>query len=447
MNNGLPQKSKKVLIVAYHFPPDAAVGAMRPQKFVKYLPEFGWQPYVLTLNEKYMSQKDFLRLKDVKDVPVFKTIFFRTPSQWLAAFKNSFFKRKTSASFAGDNQSVGQLKQWKISSNPFKKFILEADLFPDDKKGWILPAVVTGYFLIKKLKIGVIYATSPPYSCDIVGLILAKMTGCRLVIDHRDPWAYCKPLQEIGCLRALHYFAEKLVLQNASAIITTTERYAVDIVKNFPGLRDNVHVIPNGYDPDDFDFNSKIRKEGKFIFTYVGTFYLDRSPAGFLNALKQLIDEESEIINKIQVNLIGSSGGFDGKTLEGLIAESQLQDVVNIIKTVSYEKSLQYVLHSNVLLLFAPNQPLQIPAKTFEYIAAKTPILAFTEEGATADIVSKYRAGIVVTQDDVGAIKNALKTFLQNKTNENLFYCGVDVSELERKNLTGKLVKIIEDLT
>ena len=40
---------KRMLIVAYHFPPDAAIGAVKPAKFAKYLPEFGWEPIVSTL--------------------------------------------------------------------------------------------------------------------------------------------------------------------------------------------------------------------------------------------------------------------------------------------------------------------------------------------------------------------------------------------------------------
>src|SRR5436309_15016195 len=43
---------RKVLLITYHYPPSAAVGAIRPAKFARYLPEFGWQPIVLTISTK-----------------------------------------------------------------------------------------------------------------------------------------------------------------------------------------------------------------------------------------------------------------------------------------------------------------------------------------------------------------------------------------------------------
>ena len=38
---------KKVLVVAHAYPPSNVVGAVRPSKFVHYLPGFGWEPIVL----------------------------------------------------------------------------------------------------------------------------------------------------------------------------------------------------------------------------------------------------------------------------------------------------------------------------------------------------------------------------------------------------------------
>ena len=37
-------------MLAYHFPPSAAAGVFRTLRFVKYLPEFGWQPLVITIS-------------------------------------------------------------------------------------------------------------------------------------------------------------------------------------------------------------------------------------------------------------------------------------------------------------------------------------------------------------------------------------------------------------
>ena len=38
---------KQALMVAHDYPPSNVVGAVRPSKFVHYLPGFGWEPIVL----------------------------------------------------------------------------------------------------------------------------------------------------------------------------------------------------------------------------------------------------------------------------------------------------------------------------------------------------------------------------------------------------------------
>ena len=61
--------SKKILIITYYFPPSGGAGVQRWLKFVKYLPQFGYEPVVLTVNEKEASypQIDESLLNDIPD--------------------------------------------------------------------------------------------------------------------------------------------------------------------------------------------------------------------------------------------------------------------------------------------------------------------------------------------------------------------------------------------
>jgi hypothetical protein len=43
----------RLLIIAYHFPPDAAVGGIRPYQLARRLPEHGIEPWVLTVRPEY----------------------------------------------------------------------------------------------------------------------------------------------------------------------------------------------------------------------------------------------------------------------------------------------------------------------------------------------------------------------------------------------------------
>jgi glycosyltransferase involved in cell wall biosynthesis len=441
MTGAQDNAAKKVLLLTFHFPPDAAVGALRSQKFAKYLPEFGWQPYALTIKDHYLEKKDPARLADVQGVPIFRTAFFRPPLQSFFLLRDRLFPKKKGGG-AQPDATVRSLENKKTFRHLLKSFIGQISYFPDDRAWWLLPALFEGVKIIRRYKIGVIYCTSPPHSVDLIGMVLAKLTGCKLIVDHRDPWSACHTRLEVRPIRSMHRLAEAMVLKRASAIVTTTERYSSELIRLLPEYQDKIFTISNGFDGADFNFTID-RAVDKFVITYVGTFYLERSPAFFLKAVSQLVEEVPELRNKLEINFVGAKGNLDSNSLEHMIEENNLSGLVNVTGLVSYHKSLQYVLKSNLLLLFAPHQPLQIPAKTFEYMAAKIPILAFTEEGATADIIDKYRAGLIVPQDDIAAIKLAIGSVYAHPEG---FFAGVNVSELERRSLTQKLAAILDDL-
>ena len=65
---------KKVLIVTYFWPPAGGPGVQRVLKFVKYLPNFGWQPIILTVaNGEYAAVDPTLEKNIPKNIRVYKT--------------------------------------------------------------------------------------------------------------------------------------------------------------------------------------------------------------------------------------------------------------------------------------------------------------------------------------------------------------------------------------
>src|SRR5438132_11554717 len=78
----------KILLISYHFPPDAAVGAVRPGKFAKYLSRLGWQPYILTVKEQYFAATDRGRLHEVSHLPTLRTRCWPAPLQLALSIKH-----------------------------------------------------------------------------------------------------------------------------------------------------------------------------------------------------------------------------------------------------------------------------------------------------------------------------------------------------------------------
>ena len=178
----------KVLMIAYHFYPDLEVGAVRSVKFARYLPEFGWEPYVLTTDLCHIPKQD-------KSPLGFDCSIYRV-SKWPTIDDGyMWLKKRIRSPQPSMNAAAEQSKQITKADNqippapPFwKRFISSLSQTPDENIGWLIPAAREAARLIKKHRINVIYTSGPPHTCHLVGLSAKLLTGRKLVVDFRDPW-------------------------------------------------------------------------------------------------------------------------------------------------------------------------------------------------------------------------------------------------------------------
>jgi len=440
---------KKVLIITYHFPPDAEVGGLRVQKFAKYLPLYGWEPLILSVDEKYYPLKDAERNHSI-NCEVFRTKVFWSPREAYLKMKGLFQsisgKAKNTQQATVESVGEGSVELMDRSVSGLKRFILSLLWLPDDRTGWIVPAVINGFKLIKKYNIKTVVTTSPPHSVQIIGLLLKKILHFRWVVDFRDPWSL-QLRDELKFSCRIERWIEKKVIGNADVVLTTSEVINRDYIKAYPVLFAKKFIyIPNGFDLEDFNLvRSKLdRKEGKFIISYLGEFYQRRTPEVFLRATSDLLKNGMISVEKLQLKFIGKVRYFGTKSLEDLISELKLSFVTEIIDHVRYLKAIEYMLKSSVLLIFSP-QPWALTTKVFEYIATGAYIIAFTPPGALADLVNKYPRGIVVALDDVEEAKKAIMFCYDNfrKLDGNEEHEPLETEDIlrdfDRKNLTKQL--------
>lgn len=110
---------KKVLIITYYFPPSGGAGVQRWLKMIKYLPQFGIEPVVLTVSEEYASypQYDASLLADVSP----QTKVYRTKSREVL----SFYKKIS---------PKGEMPHTGFSNEPNPNFWQKAARFIRDRK-------------------------------------------------------------------------------------------------------------------------------------------------------------------------------------------------------------------------------------------------------------------------------------------------------------------------
>lgn len=427
----------KVLIITYYWPPTGGPGVLRWLKFVKYLPEFGWKPYVYTPSNPQAFVTDFSLEKDVpKEAVILKTKITEPHNLF-------FFFNKKSKSVA-----PGFLQEQKTQSSflSFAKWVRGNLFIPDPRVWWVKPSVSYLENIIQKENIQVVVTTGPPHSMHLIGMKLKEKLGVKWVADFRDPWTgidFYQQLNVSAWADKKHKTLENKVLENADLVIAVGNTLKNELIEL--GAQ-NCKVITNGFDGDDFnDLKKETDKSGKIIITYTGSLNGDRNPLAFWDALSKLNKKHSELKNKIKVKLIGT---VDYRVKES-ISNLGLNELVYYVSPMPYNQSLQEQKNADILLLVVNNTPNAkgiLTGKFFEYLSSGNYILAIgPEDGDVASILKDTNAGEIFDYHRTEKIFDALESLVIYKS-RSLKSDSEKVNRYDRKNLTLKLSEYLNEL-
>lgn len=408
---------KKILIISYHFPPSQAVGGLRAANFARYLPLSGWQPFVLTVKDKYIDNQDPERLHGLETVQVYKAgklpqimeLYRRAKLFTKKLFPKQKRREHTPVSPTQKNTgdfSESTMQRWK------RYFTSLFIALPDYEKNWIIPATFQAIRIVRKQKIDYILTSCPPYSVHLVGLLTKMATGVNWVADFRDPWYVASkkrmyPTCDLS--RKIEGILEKQAMKRASLVLCNTKKLRDTLKEAYSVVKTEGFVyIPNGISTDIFSELRNLEKYEKFTLTYTGSLYFYRTPEPIFKAIKELVDEGKLAADSFAIKLVGHCETIDGTPTSNLISTYNLEENVEIIPPVSYLKSLEIVTRSHLALLFAPDQPFQIPAKVYDYIGTGTRILALAGKGATEEMVRTTKTGSTFLPDNHQEIKSFL---------------------------------------
>lgn len=440
-----PVAPRKVLVIAYYFPPMGLSGVQRPLKFVKYLPEFGWHPTVLTVEPVGYFAKDESLLDDLRspDIRVVRT------------------------SPAGPGRLFTKKDVVKLPSERSRKLLSRlSDTFfiPDNKIGWKRKAVARALQLHQETPFDLIFSTAPPFTNFLIGAELKALINKPLIFDYRDPWVdypfkfYPTPLH-----KWYNIALEKRALRASSHVVTTNRRVKEILIQRYPFLTyHDVEIIPQGFDPDDFQgvgppgdgsdtphgqTASRGRpargraKPDKMRIAYAGVFWEDRVPDYFLRALHLLFQEKPKLRGRIEASFIGN---FREEN-ERLVAELGLQDTVQVLGYLSHRECIRHLRASDVLWMIVGDE-VGSPGKTYEYIGARKPILGCVPEGFLSATILEA-GGRVVPPKDVAGIKDVLSDYHEQFVKNQLKGPSSEVvDKYNRRTLTGNLVKVFESV-
>jgi glycosyltransferase involved in cell wall biosynthesis len=431
---------KRVLFIAYHYPPVGGGGVQRSAKFVRYLREFGYEPVVLTgpgpTEWRWTPEDKTLAEEIPADIEVHRVAGPEPP-------QSGGWRRRA--------ERVLDLQ------TPFARWwtngvrALAAELAPS---------------------CDVVFGELVPYVTAEAAVDVARSSGKPLVLDLQDPWAldeiwvYPTALQRLRDVRRM-----RRSLAAADATIMNTPEAAHRVLARFPELQDKlVASIPNGFDREDFQGAPAERRDDAFRIAHTGYLYteiglahrrtarlrrilggmptpgvdlLTRSHYFLLQAMQLLIERDPALADVLELHLAGVLSETDRRVAEGC-------SFVHFHGYMPHAESIALLRGAD--LLFLPMQDLPagkraglVPGKAYEYLAAERPILAAVPAGDARDILEESGAALICDPADVEGMAAAINQELNRKrAGEPVSRPRSEVlARFERRRLTGELADVL----
>lgn len=367
----------------------------RTLRFAQHLPKFGWQPIVLTIHPGAYEETGKASGNEVPAGLAVHRAFGLNAARQLSLFGR------------------------------YPKLLA----LPDRWASWRFWAVPRALSIVRAERIDAIWTTFPIATAHQIGLEVARRTRLPWIAEFRDPmWQSDWPPEPTA--NAVWRRLEEEIFRRADWAVFTAPSAVSLYAERFPHLTlSKLVVIENGYDEDTFrraearfpasagagsPADSPADPSGRPIrLLHSGIIYRsERDPTHFFGAIASLKRKGLIAAGGLEILLRASGGEADyAAELERL----GITDVVRLAPAIDYVAALEEMLRADgLLLLQASNCNAQIPAKLYEYLRARRPILALTDpDGDTARTLRAAGAGRIARLDSAADIEVELPRFLE----------------------------------
>ncbi|MBV9000416.1 MAG: hypothetical protein JO304_15245 [Solirubrobacterales bacterium] len=401
---------RTVLVLAYFFPPLGGAGVQRTLKFVKYLPEYGYWPVVLTTNSRDYPARDATLLAEVPaGVPVVRA---RDPAflRW-AALGFDYF----------DLQEMRALVSW-----------------ADGAAAWIPGATVSAVRSVRRHQPSVILSSSPPFAAHVVASVTARAARLPWVADFRDEFS-ANPRSELrtDLVHRVNRMTERRVVADAARVVTAADYFEIESASVGSSRR---VTVGNGVDDADMRDVPAEPQPDRFRLSFVGTLYGDLDLAPVAASLRRLVGRGAVDPSRCELRLVGS-----------VWVRRKPHADVPVVATgyLDHAAALREMRHATVLLFYVPESSPAPSGKIFEYLASERPILCVARRDNLAyRLVEEWSAGRCVEPSGADALDSAIAELYRLwDAGELTAPIGVRRRVLERysrRTLTGELASVLD---
>lgn len=377
---------RRILVVAYFYPPQNIIGARRPAALAKALRALGHDVTVLTsVQAGHGGDPSASRVVRTRDL-------LATRLNWRGQ-NLDVVTGKTDAEWDPGAKLWGSI------------FLPDVQLI-----SWVPFAVAAGLRLQRRERFDAVVTTSPVESAHAVGLALRRR-GVPWVADLRDGWRFEAPREDwpTAAQRRADDALERLVVRRADEVVTVTEPLAADLRRRH-GVP--VETITNGYDPADAEVGAAppgAVEPGKLTFVHTGGLGAERTLRPLLEGLARIAREDPAVRDRVRIVLAGAQTRPERE----LYAEPELAPFVRHVGFVPRPAAMGLQRAADVLVLATSGvRTGEATGKLFEYLATGRPILVIGAGSAAADIVERAGAGVAIPPHDTDAAEAVLRRIL-----------------------------------
>jgi glycosyltransferase involved in cell wall biosynthesis len=416
---------KRVLFLAYLFPPITNSGTQRSLKFAKYLAGYGWEPIVLTASQFHGHHTDPDLLEDlpasirVVRVPMLNEHIGQSLSSLLGS--GAIARR------------IGDGVRWRMQNHRR----------PPDFHSWWQPTAFRAAMRVHKdTGFDAILATGYPWTSLVTGCAVSKATGVPIVADFRDLWAGEHLFREERPDNADELALEHGVVDQATYVVAASGGIARQLAAAHADIDPGKFVtIHNGFDPVDLDVSPAPRTaERRFRIVFTGVWKDGYNPAELYDAIDWIRRTAPALLESVEVITAGFAPG-----------EARRRGLGNHITergVVPHREAVALMRSADLLYLSHVDRARQwvVPGKLYEYLASGVPVLALTPaDDETARIISRVGGGVALSPDHPGAFREALAEACRRQSFAVPPRNAGALAAFERRNLTGRLAATLDD--
>jgi glycosyltransferase involved in cell wall biosynthesis len=403
---------RRVLVVAYYFPPIGGIGSIRLASLANHLPEFGWEPTVVAPGSTPHANDPSLSFPEEKVV--------RSRSIELSRLGNALLRRRGAETAQTANSRVGRGALRRLGHRL---------AYPDGQIGWYPGAVVAGRRVLGRQRFDVVLSSSFPITAHLVARTLSRAARTPWVAEFRDPWSDTLPPGHPRRRRA--HALETAIAKRATCVLMPTPTWATHF-----GARwgTDVAVLPNGCDVGAAPPPAPDRP----VLTHVGSFYPRRqSLLALWQALHRLVATES-VAPRIRF-----VGDLPPEVRAGA-SDFGLGELVEPTGFVPHEEALGLARASSMLFASGPTAGDAgargwVPAKLFEYLGSGLPILYLgNPAGDAGRMLARYPGCYVVEPADLDGVSRALQAGLEGRRYDR------NLSAISRRTVAASLATILD---